>query len=129
MRAMTLIFTVLALLMLLASSIVMAQVFEESSTPGARPDAAGSALFFLWPVALFIVWLLGSVALLTARRPRYIALLFLVCVLNWVGFIGVGTLLGTVMPLSVTIPVVFAILDIGTIYFGWRFIIRPRPDS
>jgi len=129
-RVLAFVLATLALLTLLVASITTVQALRDdarmATAPGAHADAVGITLFFLWPVALCVVWVLGSIALIVSRRLRYIPLLLLVCIIDYIGFFALATILGTVVPLAVLIPLIFIALDIGTVYAGWRFILRSK---
>jgi len=123
-----LVFATIALVTLLVASVGMVQTLtvndQAGIDAGAHADAIGSALFFLWPITLCLVGILGSTTLVLMRRSRRVPLLLLLCALNWLGVFVLSTILGSFLPLNIAVLAVFVVLDFITIYFGWRLVVR-----
>ena len=90
--------------------------------------AAAFAVIIVWPITLFIVTLLGSVALFVALRPVQIAWIILVCVFAFFALFASALLAGPNLPLQGTLQafviVLLGGLNLGSVYCMWRYILR-----
>jgi len=138
---MRLVFTILALLAFVIGSILVALSFlanpPDPNGPNEMAEGATIVVGLVWPIVLFITWLFGAAALLTARRG--IAALSFLAILIAVYFILVVALIlialfaersGSRLPLrglpAVLITVLFLSVDAGAAYFAWRYLLQGR---
>ncbi len=137
LRAFPGVLALLALAVLGAGSVIMAQIFLTSDDPlGApnwtRADAAGLGVTVFWPIVMLLVWLFLTGALLLERRPRSILLAFGVCALACLWFYVVtlltGLLYGSLLPTAGVFLVMLAV-DAPVVYVGWRLISHRRPHG
>ncbi len=72
---------------------------------------------------MLMEWLLGSAALLAARRADALAAWFLLCLVAWLGFYA-GQLLKIVLAPSTAVPVLIVVFNASFLYATWRFVVR-----
>ncbi len=133
-RALTSALALLALAVLAAGSVSMAQIFltpdDPLDTPGwTRADAAGLGVIALWPLVMLLVWLCLTGALLLARRPRSILPALGICALASLWFyvvaLSTGLLYGALLPPAGVLLALLAV-DAPIVYIGWRLIFHRR---
>lgn len=135
------IFTVLALLVLVAGSALMVTAFlggtYNPETPYDLGIGAGYAIALLWPLVLAVVWLLGALALLMHRRLAAALFLFLilagVCTLVQRLLYGLASMSGGSFPKrglpAVLVVLLFLAVNVGAIYVAWRYILHGGSDA
>jgi uncharacterized membrane protein YoaK (UPF0700 family) len=77
-----------------------------------------------WPIALFVVVLLGSGVLLCLGRPRRIPVWLLACMINLLLMYFAIVSLHDNVRLVVLIPASILVVDLVTVYAGWCIILR-----
>jgi len=120
-RILTFILTGLTFFALVGGSL---SVIRECAGPSANGENCGYAAGIGWPVVVIIVGLLGSLALLCARRGGNIIPWLWVCLLAVIGLWGPGVLLNSFVSEGVLSIGLLVVIDIGVMYFGWRLILR-----
>ena len=82
----------------------------------------------MWPITLFVVALLGGIALFTALRPVQIAWTVLACVFAFFALLAATLLAGPNLPLQGVVQVFVIVLlcglNLGAVYYAWRYILR-----
>jgi len=111
-----------------AGSLLLYQQPYEYSITEQQTLAAAFAVIIVWPITLFIVALLGSIALFVALRPVQIAWTILACVFAFFALLATAILAGPNLPLR-GVPQVFVVillggLNLGAAYYMWRYILR-----
>ncbi len=111
-----------------AGSLLLYQQPYEYNITEQQNLAAAFAVIIVWPITLFIVALLGSVALFVALRPVQIAWTILICVFALLALFASALLAGQSLPLR-GVPRVFVVillggLNLGAVYCMWRYILR-----
>jgi len=111
-----------------AGSLLLYQQPYEYSITEQQNLAAAGAIIIVWPITLFIVALLGSIALFAALRPVQIAWTILACIFAFFTLFATTLLAGQSLPLQ-GVPQVFVVillsgLNLGAVYCMWRYILR-----
>ena len=119
LRTLTVVCAMAALAALIAGSIYMAMLFTQG-------DNALEAVFFVWPVLLLGVWLVGSITMVPARQWRNLAGWTLVCVIAGLGFPLMALNSGTADGNRTTsiLDASLFMVDVGIVYCGWRLILH-----
>src|SRR2546430_1196841 len=135
------VFTVLALLVLATGSTIITVAFlggtPNPKTPYDLGIGAGYAIALIWPAVVCVVWVLGAVALLIQRRVVSATFLLLMVVgvyvlvqrmLYLIASMSGGRFPKRGLP-AVLVVLIFLALNVGSIYFGWRYILRGGTDA
>lgn len=131
------VFTVLALVAFWSGTTLIAiSLLANGPDPHGPNDLAEGAAIMLqlvWPIFLFLTWLLGAIALLFARRFALAAWLLFVLIGVYVLVEIALRFLAIIRPTSVlplrgidaaSIVFLIGVLDIAAGYFAWQYIVR-----
>lgn len=122
----TIIFTVMTVLALVGGTVLVMLVATENTVDEGQIALAG---LLVWPLSMFVVWLLGHGVFFATRATRStgsgMALLAWlgVCVLATLGLFPVGIVFTTVGVADiVAVGAALILIDVGVVYAGWRLI-------
>jgi hypothetical protein len=135
-------FTILAFLTFVIGSVLVALSFLQNppnNGPNDMAEGASLIVWLIWPITLFVTWLFGTAALLTASRGiaalSFLLLLIgvylvLVVAIVLIALVAEGSGMG--LPLrglpAGLLTIVFLFADIGAAYFAWQYLLQGRTD-
>jgi len=143
----SLVLGVLAVFVLAVGSILiigtLLQIGTSASDQAFYPSNAGADAFvftvdLFWPAIVVIVWIVGSAALLVARRLAYVGQLFIMYFLIAIGVVFAlhvadAPAAGHNTPLlgvgAAFVIILFLVLNIGAMYGLWQIILGCRKEK